>query len=231
MSEPIAVVVGAGTGLGRATALRLAQSGTVVVAVDRNETRLGELPDDIHREVADATDPSVPKPLLARIAREIGSPDVLVNTIGAYGIGDALAATPEALTQMISVNLGPAFWLTQAVAPYMAEHGAGAIVHVTARPGIEPTPGFAAYSASKAALVQLIRVMDLELRPQGIRVNAVAPQIIATEANKARLPAELLEQAVSPEAIAEVIAFLVSAAAAPISGAIVPTYGPEGDQG
>jgi 3-oxoacyl-[acyl-carrier protein] reductase len=70
--------------------------------------------------------------------------------------------------------------------------------------------------------------MDLELRQQGLRVNAVAPQFIATESNKARLPAELLEQAVSPEAIAEVIAFLVSDAAAPISGAIVPTYGPSG---
>jgi NAD(P)-dependent dehydrogenase (short-subunit alcohol dehydrogenase family) len=108
----------------------------------------------------------------------------------------------------------------------MKERGSGAIVHVTARHGIEPTAGFAAYSASKAALVQLIRVMDLELRPQGLRVNAVAPQIIATESNKAHLPAELLEQAVTPEAIAEVIAFLVSDAAGPISGAIVPTYGP-----
>jgi NAD(P)-dependent dehydrogenase (short-subunit alcohol dehydrogenase family) len=226
MGEAIAVVAGAGTGLGRATALRLARSGTVVVAVDRNKDHLAGLPDDVHREIADATDPSVPKPLIERIAKEIGYPNILVNTIGAYGIGDALATTPEALTQMVSVNLGPAFWLTQAVAPYMTERGSGAIVHVTARPGLEPMPGFAAYSASKAALGQLIRVMDLELRPQGLRVNAVAPQFIATESNKARLPAELLEQAVSPEAIAEVIAFLVSDAAAPISGAIVPTYGP-----
>jgi NAD(P)-dependent dehydrogenase (short-subunit alcohol dehydrogenase family) len=225
MSAQTAVVVGAGSGLGLATAVRLAASGAVVVAVDRNETGLKALPDGIRREVADATDPSVPKPLVDRIAREVGSPDILVNTIGAYGIGDALAATPEDLHQMVDVNLGPALWLTQAVAPHMAQQGSGSIVHVTARPGIEPAAGVAAYSASKAALAQLVRVLDLELRPQGIRVNAVAPALIATEKNKAFVPPEVLEHAVSPEAIAEVIAFLVSEAASPVSGAIVPTYG------
>jgi len=90
---------------------------------------------------------------------------------------------------MIDVNLGPALWLSQAVAPYMEQQGSGAIVHVTARPGIEPAAGMAAYSVSKAALVHLTRVLDIELRPRGIRVNAVAPQLLATPANRATLPA------------------------------------------
>ena len=71
----------------------------------------------------------------------------------------------------------------------------------------------------------LIRILDLELRPQGIRVNAVAPQVIATAKNKAMFPPDMLAGAVEPEAIAEVIAFLVSDAAAPVSGAVVPAYG------
>jgi NAD(P)-dependent dehydrogenase (short-subunit alcohol dehydrogenase family) len=196
-----------------------------VVGVDRTEAGLKALPDGIRREVADATDPTVAKPLVERITRAVGPPDILVNTIGAYDIGDALSATPETLSQMIDVNVGPALWLTQAVAPHMAQRGSGAIVHIAARPGIEPTAGVAAYSVSKAALVQLVRNLDVELRPQGIRVNAVAPAVIATEKNKAWAPPEVLEHAVAPEAIAEVIAFLVSDAAAPISGAIVPTYG------
>lgn len=225
MSAQVAVVVGAGSGLGQATALRLADSGAVVVGVDRTEAGLKALPDGIRREVADATDPTVAKPLVERITRAVGPPDILVNTIGAYDIGDALSATPETLSQMIDVNVGPALWLTQAVAPHMAQRGSGAIVHIAARPGIEPTAGVAAYSVSKAALVQLVRNLDVELRPQGIRVNAVAPAVIATEKNKAWAPPEVLEHAVAPEAIAEVIAFLVSDAAAPISGAIVPTYG------
>jgi NAD(P)-dependent dehydrogenase (short-subunit alcohol dehydrogenase family) len=107
----------------------------------------------------------------------------------------------------------------------MRQQGSGAIVHVAARPGIEPTGGMAAYSASKAALVHLTRILDLELRPHGIRVNAVAPQLLDTPTNQTIFPAEVLKHAVAPEAIAGVIAFLVSDAAAPVSGAILPAYG------
>jgi NAD(P)-dependent dehydrogenase (short-subunit alcohol dehydrogenase family) len=83
----------------------------------------------------------------------------------------------------------------------------------------------AAYSLSKAALVHLTRILDIELRPHGIRVNAVAPQLLDTPANRAAFPAEVLAHAVPPQAIADVIAFLVSDAAAPVSGAILPAYG------
>jgi NAD(P)-dependent dehydrogenase (short-subunit alcohol dehydrogenase family) len=126
---------------------------------------------------------------------------------------------------MIDVNLGPALWLSQAVAPHMQQRGSGAIVHVAARPGVEPTGGMAAYSTSKAALVQLTRILDVELRSHGIRVNAVAPQLLDTPENRATFPAEVMKHAVAPEAIADVIAFLVSDTAAPVSGAILPAYG------
>src|SRR6266849_10022871 len=68
-------------------------------------------------------------------------------------------------------------------------------------------------------------ILDIELRPHGIRVNAVAPQLLDTPANRATFPAEVMAHTVEPEAIAEVIAFLVSDAAAPVSGAILPAYG------
>jgi NAD(P)-dependent dehydrogenase (short-subunit alcohol dehydrogenase family) len=175
--------------------------------------------------VADTTDPEVVTPLIDRIAAEVGPPGVLVNTIGAFRPGDALTTTPEILRLMIDVNLGAAVWLSQAVAPHMQQRGSGAIVHVTARPGIEPSGGMAAYSASKAALAHLTRILDIEFRPHGIRVNAVAPQLLDTPANRANFPDEVMAHAVAPEAIADVIAFLVSDAAAPVSGAILPAYG------
>ena len=196
-----------------------------VVAVDRNKRGLGELPGGVRREVADTTDPEVVKPLIDRIAAEAGPPGVLVNTIGMFQPGDALTTTPEALRLMIDVNLGTALWLSQAVAPHMQQQGSGAIVHVAARQGIEPAGGMAVYSVSKAALVHLTRTLDIELRPQGIRVNAVAPQLLDTPANRASFPAEVMATAVAPEAIAGVIAFLVSDQAAPVSGAILPAYG------
>jgi NAD(P)-dependent dehydrogenase (short-subunit alcohol dehydrogenase family) len=225
MSAHVAIVAGAGGALGHATTAALAASGLTVVAVDRNERALRELAGSARPEVADTTDPAAAKNLIDRIAGEVGPPDVLVNTIGTFRPGDALTTTPETLRLMIDVNLGPALWLSQAVAPYMRQQGSGAIVHVTARPGIEPTGGIAAYSASKAALVHLTRILDVELRPHGIRVNAVAPQLLDTPVNRATFPAEVMKHAAAPEAIAGVIAFLVSDAAAPVSGAILPAYG------
>jgi NAD(P)-dependent dehydrogenase (short-subunit alcohol dehydrogenase family) len=225
MGAQVAIVAGAGGSLGHATTAALAASGLTVVAVDRNERALRELPDGARPEVADTTDPTAVKGLIDRIAGEVGPPDVLVNTIGTFRPGDALAATPETLRLMIDVNLGPALWLSQAVAPHMQRRGSGAIVHVAARPGIEPTGGMAAYSVSKAALVHLTRILDAELRPHGIRVNAVAPQLLDTPTNQTIFPPEVLKHAVAPEAIAGVIAFLVSDAAAPVSGAILPAYG------
>jgi NAD(P)-dependent dehydrogenase (short-subunit alcohol dehydrogenase family) len=225
MGAPIAIVVGAGGALGRATALTLATNGWIVVAVDRSEDNLEKLPDDIRREVADVTDPEVVTPLIDRIATIVGVPDALVNTIGAFQPGSAADTTPDLLRTMMDINLGTAFWLSKAVAPHMQRRRSGSIVHVTARPGIEPTYGMAAYSASKAALAHLTRLLDVELRPLGIRVNSVAPQLIDTAANRAALPEEMLAHAVDPEAIAGIIAFLVSDAAAPISGAVLPAYG------
>jgi NAD(P)-dependent dehydrogenase (short-subunit alcohol dehydrogenase family) len=225
MSAKVAIVAGAGGGLGQATTATLAAGGLTVVAIDRNEQALRQLPDSVHREVADTTDPTAAKDLIDRIAREVGPPDVLVNTLGTFRPGDALSTTPEMLRLMIDVNLGPALWLSQAVAPHMQQLGSGAIVHVAARQGIEPAGGMAAYGVSKAALVDLTRILDIELRPHGIRVNAVAPQLMDTPANRAIFPQEVLAHAVAPEAIADVIAFLVSDAAAPVSGAILPAYG------
>jgi NAD(P)-dependent dehydrogenase (short-subunit alcohol dehydrogenase family) len=225
MSAKVAIVAGAGGALGHALMVTLAAGGLTVVAVDRNEHALRELPEGVRGEVADTTDPAVATRLIDRIAGEVGPPDVLVNTIGTFRPGDAVTTTPETLRLMIDVNLGTALWLSQAVAPHMRQQSSGAIVHVTARQGIEPSGGMAAYAASKAALVHLTRTLDIELRPHGIRVNAVAPQLLDTPANRATFPAEVMAHAVAPAAIADVIAFLVSDAAAPVSGAILPAYG------
>jgi NAD(P)-dependent dehydrogenase (short-subunit alcohol dehydrogenase family) len=223
--ETVAVVAGAGGALGHATVAALAARGFAVVALDRSEHAMNDLSGSVRKVAADPADPAVVAEAINRIVADAGPPGVLVNVVGTFRLGDALATTPETLRLMLDVNLGPALWLSQAVAPYMRQRGSGAIVHVTARPGLEPASGMAAYSVSKAALAHLTRTLDLELRPHGIRVNAVAPQLIDTASNRATLPAEAIAHAVEPGAIAGVIAFLVSEAAAPVSGAILPVYG------
>ena len=225
MNERVAIVAGAGGDLGRVTVQKLAAAGFTVAGVDRSEEAMKELPDGIWREAADPVNPAAARSVVDRIAAEAGPPEVLVNTIGTYRLGEALAATPEDLRFLFDVNVGPALWLTQAVVPYLRDRGSGSVVHVAARPGLEPAAGMAAYPVSKAALVHLTRVLDLELRPLGIRVNAVAPQLLNTAVNRASFPPEAIAHAVEPEVIAGLIAFLVSDAAAPVSGAILPAYG------
>lgn len=161
--------------LGRATATTLTDHGFTVIGIDRSEAGMEEMPDTIGRVVADSADPEAAREVVDAIAEDVGPPEALVNTIGAFALGDALSTTPETLRLMLDVNLCPALWLTQAAAPYMQRRGSGAIVHVAARPGAEPAGGLAAYSISKAALVHLTRILDVELRPHGIRVNAVVP--------------------------------------------------------
>jgi NAD(P)-dependent dehydrogenase (short-subunit alcohol dehydrogenase family) len=93
MSATVAIVAGGGGPLGHATAVALAADGLTVVAVDRSESALGDLPEDIRREVADATGPAEAARLIDRIADEAGPPDALVNTIGAFRPEDVLATT------------------------------------------------------------------------------------------------------------------------------------------
>jgi NAD(P)-dependent dehydrogenase (short-subunit alcohol dehydrogenase family) len=222
---PIAIVAGGGGELGRSVVVKLVSDGYTVVAVDRDKERLDGLPEGVHREVADPSDPTVPAPLVDRVVQELGPPIGLVNTLGTFIPGDALTTTSDEFLTMLNVNLRAALSLTQAVAPHMIELGSGSIVHVSARQGSDATAGMTAYGASKAGLMQLTRGLDVELRPKGIRVNSLAPQIINTETNRQILPKEVLALAVAPEALAEIVAFLLSDAAAPISGAILPAYG------
>jgi NAD(P)-dependent dehydrogenase (short-subunit alcohol dehydrogenase family) len=94
MTEPVAIVAGAGGELGRPVATTLADNGFTVVGVDRNEAGLQELPDTVRREAGDPTDPALAKAIVDGIAAEVGAPSVLVNVIGAFDVGDALSTTP-----------------------------------------------------------------------------------------------------------------------------------------
>jgi NAD(P)-dependent dehydrogenase (short-subunit alcohol dehydrogenase family) len=222
LGSRIAVVAGAGGGLGQATVRLLHAAGLTAVGVDRSPAKLADLPAGVHREYADVTDPAVAEPLLQRVAAQVGEPQILVNVVGMHALGDFRTVTPDRLRALIDVNLGTALWLTQAVAPYMARQGGGVIIHSGARAGLEAAPGAAAYGVTKAALAHLGRILDLELRPQGIRVHVILPRLIATAANKAVLPPQLLSSAATPEAVAGVIMSLVADRPAAVQDVLVP---------
>ena len=223
--ETVAIVSGAAGALGRAIVAALRERGIRVVAVDRTVDDADQPDPGLTWESADVTDAAGVDELFERTMREQGRLDVVVHTVGAFRSGAIVDAAEDDWQLLLDVNLTGAWWISRAAARVMQAAGHGSIVHIGARNGIEALPGAAAYGVTKAALVHLTRVLDSELRRSGVRVNAVVPGVIDTPANRAVLSPETMQRAVAPEAIAKVIAFLVSDEAAPVSGAVIPVYG------
>jgi NAD(P)-dependent dehydrogenase (short-subunit alcohol dehydrogenase family) len=224
-AERSVVVTGGGGALGTAVVERFLADGAAVIAVDRDLDVLERLDSAVHKAAANLTDPDEVEAAFDRIVQERGTPTAVVHTVGAFRDGSAIDSEVGDYRMLQSVNVDTAWWVSRAAGRRMAAAGGGALVHIGARQGVEPMPGAAAYSVSKAALVHLVRVLSAEWRPSRVRVNCLLPGVIDTAANRAVMSADAMTRAVTPAAIAEVITFLTGAAAAPISGAVIPVYG------
>jgi NAD(P)-dependent dehydrogenase (short-subunit alcohol dehydrogenase family) len=155
---------------------------------------------------------------------EVGAPTALVALAGAFRASSLTDLDEELLHAMWGTNLAALLWCCQEAAPRLAAAGGGSIVTVGARAAVSGSAPVA-YGASKAAVVRATEVLADELRPQRIRVNCILPSVIDTPANRSWMPPGLARRAVSPSAIAPVIAFLLGPDSAPVSGARIPVYG------
>ena len=173
--------------------------------------------------------------LVAQVERDLGAVDVLVNNAAAFSRKHFLDVTPDELDAVMNANFRGVFLLSQLIARGMATRKRGAIVHVSSILAQLAVPTRSAYAASKGALESLTRAMALDLAPHGIRVNAVSPGLINTEAMLAGFndPARLaavqqhipLNRFGDAHEIAEAILFLASSAAGYISGAVLAVDG------
>jgi NAD(P)-dependent dehydrogenase (short-subunit alcohol dehydrogenase family) len=131
----------------------------------------------------------------------------------------------EQFDEQFRLNLRPTYLMTQAVVPAMLEHGGGSIVCVGTRAALQPFKGAAGYVSSKAAVIAFAQAVAVEYRDDGIRCNAILPSVIDTPGNRASMPNADHNRWVKPEAIAGVIAHLLSVSSEPVSGAAIPVYG------
>jgi NAD(P)-dependent dehydrogenase (short-subunit alcohol dehydrogenase family) len=168
---------------------------------------------------ADLSNPADAQRLAAECIRRFGRIDALIHVAGGFAGGRPIHETDDAtLENMLAVNFRTAFHALRAVIPHMRGAGRGRIVAFGSRAGVEPVATIAEYSASKAALVSLIRTAALENRDLGITANLILPGTIDTEANRKADPNGDRTKWVAPQRLA-------SDAAADITGAAIPVYG------
>ena len=152
--------------------------------------------------------------------------DALVHVMGGFAGGKSVAETDDVtLEKMLDLNYRSAFFISRAVLPQMRQQGSGRILAVASRQGVEPAAMTGAYSASKAALISLIRTIALENKDRSISANCVLPATMDTPANRAGDPKADRTQWVQPAQVAALLVHLASDAGAQITGAAIPVYG------
>jgi NAD(P)-dependent dehydrogenase (short-subunit alcohol dehydrogenase family) len=217
------VVTGAAGALGRAVLAEFLGGGAEVIALDRAGEPLDEVGgiEGVHPVPVDLSSAGAVSSAWEAVDG-IGRPDTLVALAGAFRPGKLAELTEDDFTLMWQSNVASLLWCAREAAARFGD--GGAIVAVGSKTAVGgPAP--VAHATSKAAVVRITELLADELRPQGMRVNAVLPSVIDTPANRTWMSPDLAARAVSPAAIAKVIAFLASADAAPVSGALVPVYG------
>lgn len=238
--EKVAVVTGAGRGIGLEIVRELLARGMTVVAVDIRQdllaelrAKLGEPGERIDCRTQDVTDAEGFSALIDEVAEKYGRIDVLVNNAGITRDNLLLRISDEDWETVLKVNLTSAFIGTRAAAKHMLRRRDGAIINMASYSGIAGNRGQANYSASKAGLIGLTKTTAKELAGKNVRANAVAPGFIATEMTGA-LPQQAKDVALQmiplkrmgqPADVAKLVAFLASDDGSYITGQVISVDG------
>jgi NAD(P)-dependent dehydrogenase (short-subunit alcohol dehydrogenase family) len=218
MKGKVVLITGGAGALGQTVVPAFVSTGASVILGDRTPVQMP----GITALKADFTDHTQVRNLVDEVIRTSGRLDALINLVGGFATGRLVETDVSLWQRMLTMNLTSAFLLSQAVLPFMLQHGQGRIVHVAARAALEPFTGAAAYIVSKTGLIGLIRTLSSELEGSGVTVNAVLPSTIDTPANRRAMPAADPSKWARPDSIAHTLTFLASDAASQIKGALIP---------
>ncbi len=239
LTGQIAIVTGAGRGIGKAIALSLAEAGADIGLVSRTVSELeaiaGEIQDLGRRAVpisSDLTRTEGVQTLVENLAEQLGGIDILVNNAGINIPQDSVDVTVEAWDQIMDINLKASFFMAQAVGKVMIRQGRGGrIINISSQTGTVALIKRAAYCASKAGLNLVTKVLALEWAPNGILVNAVSPTFIETEFSKGfladpqfreyALAKNLLKKLGTPEDVVGAVIYLAAPASSLVTGHIL----------
>ncbi|MCZ7534982.1 MAG: SDR family oxidoreductase [Acidimicrobiia bacterium] len=234
------IVTGAGSGIGRATAVRFAAGGARVACLDVNKQGVDETVATIGAAAGEAigvetdvTDEESVKAAVTATVEAYGGLHVLANVAGIGGFRHTAAETLDHWSRVVAVNMTGPFLMSREALPHLLAAGGGAIVNVASTAGIKGAPYAAAYCASKGGVVSLTRALALEYAKSGVRVNAICPGGVVTPLIGSFVPPEdgddaLIARLVAPneafaqpEDVAAAITFLASDDATHITGAIL----------
>lgn len=237
LSGKAALVTGASRGLGRAMVLALAQAGSDVALNARAADSLKETAEEVRRlgrkalvAAGDVGDETQVKEIVDRVQREMGRIDILINNAGVWGGSYLVRLAKEDWDRVVQTNLTGAYLVARAVSKVMLKQKAGKIINIASISGFKASPQSLAYAATKAGIIQMTRVMAVELGPAGVTVNAIAPGFFDTDMTKryqeegtrealeaytARIP---LRRRGQPEDLKGLVVFLASKAADHITG-------------
>jgi NAD(P)-dependent dehydrogenase (short-subunit alcohol dehydrogenase family) len=226
MPEKIALVTGANGGLGTHVTKTMLDAGFTVVGLSpRIQQSDFDHPNFVALPVAlDSLDTA--KKAVATVIARCGKIDVLAHLVGGFTAGQTVAETDDATWQrMFDANLNSAFHILRAVIPEMRKAGGGRIIAIGSRAAEDPGPKVGAYSASKAALVSLMKTVALENKDAGITANVILPGTMDTPANRKDMPGANVSQWVQPVSVASLIVWLAGDAGKDVTGAAIPVYG------
>lgn len=229
LQDRIVIVTGAFGALGQVTARTLALQGAHLALVGSRSATPEALAQEFAGQLllpgVDLADAGAAQGMVEQVVGHFGAVDAAVNIAGAFRWETVAEGSPGTWDELFTINVKTALHVCRAVLPHLARRPQGRIVTIGAAAAARAAAGMGAYAASKSGVLRLTEALAEETKHSAITVNAVLPSIIDTPANRRDMPQADFSRWVPPEAIADVIAFLLSDAARAITGAAIPVTG------